>query len=111
MSRRTDPGDGAARRRRLADELAGGGHLRSAAWRAAVEAVPREAFLAGRVYRPVRSGPSWWEPVTPEQVGQDCWLDLAYQDVTWVTQLDGTDTAVAPHGTPTSSSTMPGLVV
>ena len=111
MSRRTDPGDGAARRHRLADELVAGGHLRSAAWRVAIEAVPREAFLTGRVYRPVRSGPSWWEPVTPEQLGQDCWLDLAYQDVTWVTQLDGTDTAVAPHGIPTSSSTMPGLVV
>jgi methyltransferase of ATP-grasp peptide maturase system len=111
MSRRTDPGAGADRRRRLADELAGGGDLRSAAWRAAVEAVPREAFLTGRVYRPVHSGPSWWQPVTPKQVGQDCWLDLAYQDVTWVTQLDGTDAPGTPPGIPTSSSTMPGLVV
>jgi methyltransferase of ATP-grasp peptide maturase system len=111
MSSRTDLDAGAARRRRLADELAACGDLRGAAWRAAVEAVPREAFLTGRVYRPVRSGPTWWQPVTQEQVGQDGWLDLAYQDVTWVTQLDGTDTPGPEHGIPTSSSTMPGLVV
>jgi methyltransferase of ATP-grasp peptide maturase system len=111
MSSRTDPGAGPARRHRLADELVAGGNLHSAAWRAAVEAVPREAFLTGRVYRPVRSGPTWWQPVTQEQVGHDCWLDLAYQDVTWVTQLDGTDTPGSPPGIPTSSSTMPGLVV
>jgi methyltransferase of ATP-grasp peptide maturase system len=111
MSSRTDPAPGPARRRRLADELAAGGTLRSAAWRAAVEAVPREAFLTGQVYRPVRSGPTWWQPVTPEQVGHDYWLDLAYQDVTWVTQLDGADTPGSPQGIPTSSSTMPGLVV
>jgi methyltransferase of ATP-grasp peptide maturase system len=112
MSIRTDPGAGAARRRRLADELAARGDLRSGPWRAAVEAVPREVFLAGRVYRQVaRSGPNWWEPVTPEQVGQDYWLDLAYQDVTWVTQLGGTDTPGPPQGIPTSSSTLPGLVI
>ncbi|MGH3209173.1 MAG: ATP-grasp peptide maturase system methyltransferase [Trebonia sp.] len=111
MSKRTDPGAGAALRRRLANELAACGDLREAAWRDAVEAVPREAFLGGRVYRPVRSGPTWWQPVTPEQVGQDYWLDLACQDVTWVTQLDGTDAPGSPRGIPTSSSTMPGLVV
>jgi methyltransferase of ATP-grasp peptide maturase system len=111
MSSRTDLDAGAARRHRLADQLAAAGDLRGGAWRAAVEAVPREAFLTGRVYRPVRSGPTWWEPVTQEQVGQDAWLDLAYQDVTWVTQLDGTDTPGPEHGIPTSSSTMPGLVV
>ena len=111
MSSRTDLDAGAARRRRLADQLAACGDLRGAAWRAAVEAVPREAFLTGRVYRPVRSGPTWWQPVTQEQVGQDGWLDLAYQDVTWVTQLDGTDTPGPEPGIPTSSSTMPGLVV
>jgi methyltransferase of ATP-grasp peptide maturase system len=111
MSTRPDPSAGAVRRRRLADELAAGGDLRGGAWRAAVEAVPREAFLTGRVYRPVRSGPSRWQPVTPEQVGQDYWLDLAYQDVTWVTQLDGTDTPGSLPGLPTSSSTMPGLVI
>lgn len=111
MSTRTDLGAGAARRRRLADELAADGSLGGGAWRAAVEAVPREAFLTGRVYRPMRSGPTWWQPVTQEQVGQDYWLDLAYQDVTWVTQLDGTDAPGSPQGIPTSSSTMPGLVV
>ena len=111
MSTQSDLGAGAARRRRLADELAADGSLRGGAWRAAVEAVPREAFLSGRVYRPMRSGPAWWQPVTPEQVGQDYWLDLAYQDVTWVTQLDGTDAPGSPQGIPTSSSTMPGLVV
>lgn len=112
MNTPADLGAGAARRRRLADELAAGGHLRSGTWRAAVEAVPREVFLAGRVYHPVaRGGPRWWEPMTPERVGRDYWLDLAYQDVTWVTQLDGTDAPTPERGIPTSSSTMPSLVV
>jgi methyltransferase of ATP-grasp peptide maturase system len=111
MGTRIDQGAGAARRRRLADQLAAAGDLRGGAWRAAVEAVPREAFLTGRVYRPVRSGPSRWQAVTQEQVGNDYWLDLAYQDATWVTQLDGTDTPGSQPGIPTSSSTMPGLVV
>jgi methyltransferase of ATP-grasp peptide maturase system len=117
MSTRVDLGAGAARRRALADELAASGDLRTDPWRTAIEAVPREAFLTGRVYRRVAgSGPSWWDPVTPEQVGQDYWLDLAYQDVTWVTQLDGTgvpSTGIPgpPPGIPTSSSTLPSLVV
>jgi methyltransferase of ATP-grasp peptide maturase system len=107
---------GTERRRALADELAAGGDLRSPAWRAAIEAVPREVFLGGRVYRAYRPGPMVWTPVTPEQVGPDYWLDMAYQNETWVTQVGGTDDPGAPGPLqampmPTSSSTMPGLVV
>jgi hypothetical protein len=107
---------GAERRRALADELAAGGDLRGSAWRAAIEAVPREVFLGGRVYRTHRSGPTMWTPVVPEQVGPDYWLDMAYQNETWVTQVGGTDDPDAPGllqgiPMPTSSSTMPGLVV
>jgi methyltransferase of ATP-grasp peptide maturase system len=106
---------GAGRRHALADELAAGGDLRGAAWRAAVEAVPREAFLGRRVYRRLDGpGPTLWEPLTLDQVGAAGWAELASQNVTWVTQFDGTDAPGAPgllQGVPTSSSTLPGLVV
>ena len=44
----------------------------------------------------------------------DEWLRLVYSDTTWVTQVDGIDAADAPGplaGRPTSSSTLPSLVV
>ncbi|MEV7971075.1 ATP-grasp peptide maturase system methyltransferase [Sphaerisporangium sp. NPDC088356] len=95
-------------RRRLAGELAANGDLRDPAWRRAVETVPREIFLGGRIYRRV-DGPNGteWEPVTAS--GDEKWLDLAYQNGTWVTQLDERDDSV--RRAPTSSSTLPGLVV
>ncbi|MFD5252086.1 ATP-grasp peptide maturase system methyltransferase [Streptomyces bobili] len=81
------------------------------AWRAAVEAVPRELFLGDSLFRP--SG-SRWEPVHRERTGADAWLRLVYQDATWVTQVDGVSAADAPGplgGRPTSSSTLPSLIV
>jgi methyltransferase of ATP-grasp peptide maturase system len=105
-------------RRRLADRLEAKGDLRSPQWRRAVERVPREAFLGGRVYRQVDGhGPTLWEPMTPADVGEAEWLELAYENTSWVTQLDGQDQAAgqsaagAVQGAPTSSSTLPGLVV
>lgn len=101
-------------RRRLADEFAATGDLRMAAWRQAVEAVPREAFLGDQIYRRVDGQPATlWEPVSPASVGMAAWLDLVYRNETWVTQLDGRDrTPTGPvQGAPTSSSTLPGLVV
>ncbi|MEU3779021.1 ATP-grasp peptide maturase system methyltransferase [Streptomyces sp900129855] len=80
-------------------------------WRAAVEAVPRELFLGDCLFRP--SG-SRWEPVHRDRVGEDAWLRLVYQDTTWVTQVDGVGAADAPgplSGRPTSSSTLPSLIV
>ncbi|MEV5386108.1 ATP-grasp peptide maturase system methyltransferase [Streptomyces sp. NPDC052721] len=81
------------------------------AWREALAAVPRELFLDDVVFRP--SG-TQWEPVHRQEVGDEGWLRLVYQDTTWVTQVDGIAAADAPgplSGNPTSSSTLPSLIV
>lgn len=81
------------------------------AWRDALEAVPRELFLDDTVFR--RSG-TQWEPVHRLTTGDDEWLRLVYQDTTWVTQIDGIAATDAPgplSGLPTSSSTLPSLIV
>ncbi|KWX08756.1 hypothetical protein TR74_13535 [Carbonactinospora thermoautotrophica] len=102
--------------RALADELEASGDLRSPQWRAAVEQVPRHVFLP-RFYTaaPNAQGFTEYTPVTPEISGLDEWLTLAYQNETWVTQLDHSDgswdTPGAVTGIPTSSSTLPGVVV
>jgi methyltransferase of ATP-grasp peptide maturase system len=103
-----------ALRRRLADELDHAGVLRSPQWRRAVERVPRHEFVPEffqRIDTPDRG--TLWAPVSSDDTGR--WLDLVYQDETLVTQLDR---HVTPHevtepiaGDPTSSSTLPGLVV
>jgi methyltransferase of ATP-grasp peptide maturase system len=101
----------ASLRRELADTLAERGRLTDPVWRAAIENAPRELFLGPSFYRP--SG-TQWEPVHRDQLGVDEWLHLVYADTTWVTQVDGTDAADAPGplaGRPTSSSTLPSLVV
>lgn len=95
----------------LADELARGGRLTDPAWRAAVEAVPREVFLGDAVFRQDGAG---WTPVRRSQLGEDEWLRLTYADTTLVTQVDGVsaiDAAGPVHGRPTSSSTLPSLVL
>ncbi|MDX3003589.1 ATP-grasp peptide maturase system methyltransferase [Kribbella solani] len=102
-------------RRRLAATLAATGDVRTQPWRRAVEAVPREAFLAA-FFRPIEgSVETLWEPVTADLVDGSERLELIYRDETWVTQLDRTVTPEqsppAVAGVPTSSSTMPGLVV
>jgi methyltransferase of ATP-grasp peptide maturase system len=109
-------GRAALLRRHLAEQLTAGGQLRSPAWRAAVEAVPRHEFVP-QLFRMLDGpGPSRWEPVTPERVGADRWLELTYADDSLVTQLDGVgrpsevDEPVV-GAVPTSSATMPSLVV
>ncbi|MFJ8281959.1 ATP-grasp peptide maturase system methyltransferase [Streptomyces griseoviridis] len=103
-------------RLRLAHRLEEDARLRSPQWRAAVEAVPRHVFLP-RFYRENDApGVTTWEPVTPETAGQDEWLRLVYTDETWMTQFDGhdidwTDPKPISNATPTSSSTLPSLVV
>ncbi|MBP2354804.1 methyltransferase of ATP-grasp peptide maturase system [Kribbella aluminosa] len=99
----------------MADSLAVTGDLRTEPWRRAVETVPREAFIPS-FFRPVDGpGETLWAPVTTELVAGAELLQLVYSDATWVTQLDRrltpeqTDLPIA--GVPTSSSTMPGLVV
>lgn len=101
-------------RRVLAGQLAAGGYLRSTSWREAVEAVPRHEFLRGgffdRLDLPGR--PTAWTPVMPDE---PLWLERCYEDESLVTQIAGT---IAPRDlrgeimrAPTSSSTMPSLVV
>ena len=102
-----------ARRRRLADTIQNSGDLRSPAWRAAVKAVPREDFLPAGIFQPDNSGEyTAWKPIRPDMPG---YLDLVYEDQSWVTQLDGETVpaqAAGPvEGAPTSSSTLPSLVV
>jgi methyltransferase of ATP-grasp peptide maturase system len=105
--------DSSAARRALAERLHSRGELRTQAFRAAVESVPRERFLGPGVFLP--TGDSRWEPVTPDRIGPAAWTDLAYSDQSLVTQLDGSLTAADVDGPvsgfPTSSSTVPGTVV
>jgi methyltransferase of ATP-grasp peptide maturase system len=106
--------DTSRHRRALADRLTAQGHLRSPAWRAAVEAVPREVFLASGVFLP-EGDTARWRPVTPGSMAAEDWTALAYSDQSLVTQLDGhltPDQASDPvTGFPTSSSTTPVTVV
>ncbi|MGW0874230.1 ATP-grasp peptide maturase system methyltransferase [Streptomyces sp. NPDC002740] len=101
----------ASLRQSLAEELARKGQLTDPAWRSAVETVPRELFLGDTVFRPDNGQ---WEPLRREQLGDDEWLRRVYADTTWVTQVEGVNasnaTGPAP-GRPTSSSTLPSLVL
>ncbi|MEV5309368.1 ATP-grasp peptide maturase system methyltransferase [Streptomyces sp. NPDC052610] len=97
--------------RQLRHALAASVPVEDPAWRDALEAVPRELFLGEAVFRP--SGVQW-EPVHRRTVGQEEWLRLVYQDTTWVTQIEGVTAVDAPGpmaGRPTSSSTLPSLIV
>lgn len=100
-------------RHRLADQLTASGDLRSDAWRTAVETVPREIFVPQYFrFHPMADKPATWDPVT---VGGELVLAEIYSDDSLVTQLDGSrrpvDTEGRVTGTPTSSATMPSLVV
>lgn len=105
-------------REAMAKDLAVAGILSDSAWRQAVEAVPRHRFVPG-FYLPAEThdeqGLTTWEPVTAE-LAYDRWLSAAYSDTTLITQFDGdepdwTAPVVRHGGAPTSSSTLPSLVV
>ncbi|MEV0621280.1 ATP-grasp peptide maturase system methyltransferase [Nonomuraea sp. NPDC050404] len=82
-------------------------------WCRALETVPRELFLGQAVYsyEPERG----WVPVRRSDLSAEDWLRMAYTDETWVTQINGVmaEDADAPVTIlrPTSSSTLPRLVV
>lgn len=105
-------------REAMAKGLAADGVLADPAWRQAVEAVPRHRFVPG-FYLPAderdEQGLTVWEPVTAE-LDYGRWLAAAYSDTTLITQFDGDEldwkAPVVHHGgAPTSSSTLPSLVV
>ncbi|MFE7129357.1 ATP-grasp peptide maturase system methyltransferase [Streptomyces sp. NPDC057638] len=112
----TDPNGLAAHlRERLADGLEDAGQLRSAAWRAAVTTVPREVFVPEFFRRSDGPQGTRWTPASPDTGSTDAWLEEVYRDETLVTQLNGDvhpgDVDGPVGGDPTSSSTLPGLVV
>ncbi|MFD4258163.1 ATP-grasp peptide maturase system methyltransferase [Streptomyces sp. NPDC058534] len=101
--------DSAALRQALAAQLAEDGALRTEPWRAAVEAVPRHEFLRGGFFR--RFGDAW----RPVPAGREGWLEHCYADESLVTQIAGSIVPADIRGEilrePTSSSTLPSLVV
>ncbi|MFD7507652.1 ATP-grasp peptide maturase system methyltransferase [Streptomyces sp. NPDC059850] len=105
------PADLAALRLALAEEVAAAHPNLDSGWRDAVAAVPRDLFLGTAAFRLTSAG---WEPVYRGDVGEDEWLRMVYSDQTWVTQVGEKDAADATgpvSGSPTSSATLPSLVV
>ncbi|MFF5983596.1 ATP-grasp peptide maturase system methyltransferase [Streptomyces olindensis] len=119
MALPADPENDAVRlRAAMADTLAQDGVPMDPAWRAAMEAVPRHRFVPG-FYLPAtehdEQGLTLWEPVTAE-LDYGRWLAAAYSDTTLITQFEGQEPdwktpGVRRGGVPTSSSTLPSLVV
>ncbi|MFE9069454.1 methyltransferase domain-containing protein, partial [Streptomyces violaceusniger] len=91
--------------------LAGAATHRHSRWAPAVAATPRHLFIP----RWWKRGADGWElhdgPTNPDR-----WLDAAYRDTSLVTRVgplhaDHATAADRPHGRPTSSATLPSLVV
>jgi methyltransferase of ATP-grasp peptide maturase system len=110
--------DAHALRTDLAQALAERGVLDDPMWRKAVETVPRHRFVPGFYLpadQPSTEGLTVWEPVTAaSDYGR--WLGAAYTDTTLITQFDGDEPdwdhpAPRDGGAPTSSSTLPSLVM
>ena len=105
-------------RRALATRLAGEGLLEDPAWRRAIETVPRHHFVPGFYLQEAErsaGGLATWKPVTA-QADRSRWLEAVYTDQTLITQFDGDEPdwgRPTPRigGAPTSSSTLPSLVV
>lgn len=81
-------------------------------WRPAIEQIPRHQFI-----------PRWWAPADPERwqmndgaADESAWMAAAYADRSLVTQVgplhaDHAAPNDRPAGPPTSSATLPGLIV
>ncbi|GAA0621043.1 ATP-grasp peptide maturase system methyltransferase [Streptomyces crystallinus] len=103
-------------RRRLVEQLVADEVLHDPEVRRAAEAVPREVFLGSAIYRPSSPpGVTVWTAARRDDTPADEWLRLTYENQTWVTQIDGVlaENATGPvtGGSPTSSSTLPGVVL
>ncbi|MCD0453710.1 ATP-grasp peptide maturase system methyltransferase [Actinocorallia sp. API 0066] len=105
-------------RARLVEELVEEGVLGDLGWRRAVGEVPRHWFVPGFFVAEGRdegSGMVVWEGVT-EKRDAERWLGAVYGDRTLVTQFDEVETdwdaaGRRVGGAPSSSSTLPSLVV
>ncbi|WP_031065575.1 ATP-grasp peptide maturase system methyltransferase [Streptomyces sp. NRRL WC-3742] len=97
----------------LADRLTEDGTLTEPGWDSAARAVPRELFVGAYFVPILGSVPTGYRPI---REGDPGWLEGIYEDQTLVTQLDG---RTAPEdiggetvtGIPTSSSTLPSVVL
>ncbi|GAA4241905.1 ATP-grasp peptide maturase system methyltransferase [Actinomadura meridiana] len=102
----------------LADQLARTGLLADPAWRHAVETVSRHRFVPGfyaQTDHRDEHGLVVWEPVTAATDTRR-WLKAVYTDTTLITQFDGGEPdwghpVTRAGGAPTSSSTLPSLVL
>ncbi|MGH3898549.1 MAG: methyltransferase domain-containing protein [Pseudonocardiaceae bacterium] len=98
-------------RNSLADQLGQQALVTDLGWREAFAAVPREVFVPF-YFQPCRGRPGW----RLVEGGQE-WREGVYADDALVTQINGSDDAVAAarrgetvEGTPTSSSSAPSLM-
>jgi protein-L-isoaspartate(D-aspartate) O-methyltransferase len=99
-------------RARLVAELSRRGWLTTPEWQETFGAVPRHRFL--RRFFTLTADRSQYDAV---DASHPEWLELAYRNAVWATQLDGDDsrwvqarTHGAVTGTPTCSSTQPSLM-
>jgi protein-L-isoaspartate O-methyltransferase len=100
-----------------AERLAGTAARSASRWHPVIASVPRHAFVP-RWWKRAAPGPLWhdtWElregPADP-----DAWMTAAYADTSLITQVGGQHADHArpgdtPAGLPTSSATLPGLLV
>ncbi|MFZ0873004.1 MAG: protein-L-isoaspartate(D-aspartate) O-methyltransferase, partial [Pseudonocardiaceae bacterium] len=77
-------------------------------WRAAFGAVPRHVFLPRKSWVPDEHG-----EMVPIDRDQDIerWLELAYSDIYFVTQVDDGATVWPADGKASSSSSMPSVML
>ncbi|MDX6744353.1 SAM-dependent methyltransferase [Actinocorallia sp. A-T 12471] len=102
----------------MVEELARGGVLEGEGWRRAVGEVARHRFVPGFfevVGDDAETGLAVWEAVS-EETDVERWLRGCYRDATLVTQFDGVEedwgrAGRRVGGGPSSSSTLPSLVV
>ncbi|MFE3505014.1 methyltransferase domain-containing protein [Kitasatospora sp. NPDC059160] len=98
------PGSPEALRAALVTNLVNSGAL-SEEWVSSVAAVPRHEFLPETIWADENGG----DTECSRSESPDRWMKLAYADVPIVTQWD--DGAEADRSTPTSSASMPTMVV
>nr|WP_223243337.1 ATP-grasp peptide maturase system methyltransferase [Streptomyces sp. CBMA123] len=97
----------------MVDGFTGEDKITDPAWEHAARAVPRELFV-GSYFLPVEgSYPTAYRPVFRGEPG---WLEQVYSNETLITQLDGRTrpedvTGGTVTGVPSSSSTLPSLVL